>query len=905
MPKKGRSERGVLIAEQSANVEETPESLQTRLEKQLALLKEQIAQRKATEAALRRETALVKLLQEIAAAAHTAETITIAFQFALDKICQYTNWPIGHLYLLSPDGSEMLSGGIIYCSDNTIQAQFQPLSQRFRYTAESGWVGQVFRERKAIWIDDLATDSQFLHKDTIGEWGMKAGFAFPVMLKNEVVAILEFFTVAAAAPSPELLDAMTYIGTQLGRVIERIRSEQTLKQNQALLASAEKLAQLGSWEWDITKDTVTWSDEMYRIYGLDPATFGASYKAFLILVHPEDRAQVDQTIQESFQKRRTFTFYHRIIRPDDEIRTILAQGQPILNEQGDLIKMVGTGQDVTEQKKVEARLEYQAQQLIALNQMGQTVTATLDLHRVFEHVLATLLPLLKADGIFILLRDGDDLVFVATNEAWLPKVKGRRVSAQTGVASEVLRTGQTVCVHGPHATRPLYREIAESVAFEPNVLMVAPLRFQGELIGVMEAIHHNGNRFDEMDLQLLEAAAAWTAIAIGNAGLFEAQQQARHTAESLRDANVKLTQTLDLPTIITTLMEHLEQLLGNDKSCVLFPEGDTLHIEAARGDWAARQGTSLDIHRIPPLAEICEQKHSILVSDTANVENWPAPLSNVRQTRSWLGVPLLAGDYVLAIYIAGHSRPDQFNERHRLVAEALTGQAAIAVQNARLFEEVRVSRERLYRLNQQVVNAQEEERRRVSRELHDEAGQALTALKISLDLMRFSTDNEPMRQQLAEVADLTDKTMEHIRLLAHALRPPALDTFGLNTSLEGLCNDFAHRTQLKVRYTGAELPSLSDPVTISFYRFLQEALTNIIKHAKAGQIIVSLDYTRLTQQICLTVKDDGQGINPYPAKKSTGLGLAGMQERFELLGGEVTIASTPGQGTRVKACVTI
>ncbi len=142
-------------------------------------------------------------------------------------------------------------------------------------------------------------------------------------------------------------------------------------------------------------------------------------------------------------------------------------------------------------------------------------------------------------------------------------------------------------------------------------------------------------------------------------------------------------------------------------------------------------------------------------------------------------------------------------------------------------------------------------------------------------------------------------------MLAHALRPPALDTFGLNTSLEGLCNDFAHRTQLKVRYTGAELPSLSDPVTISFYRFLQEALTNIIKHAKAGQIIVTLDYTRLTQQICLTVKDDGQGINPYPAKKSTGLGLAGMQERFELLGGEVTIASTPGQGTRVKACVTI
>jgi signal transduction histidine kinase len=149
--------------------------------------------------------------------------------------------------------------------------------------------------------------------------------------------------------------------------------------------------------------------------------------------------------------------------------------------------------------------------------------------------------------------------------------------------------------------------------------------------------------------------------------------------------------------------------------------------------------------------------------------------------------------------------------------------------------------------------------------------------------------------------------MEHIRLLAHALRPPVLDTLGLNLALEGLCNDFAQRTRLDVQYRGTELPDLPDPMTICFYRFLQEALTNIAKHANARYVFVALSYTQSTRQVCLTVADDGNGmiIPQSSAEWRTGLGLAGMQERFELLGGEVMIESQPGQGTRLIACTTI
>jgi signal transduction histidine kinase len=236
----------------------------------------------------------------------------------------------------------------------------------------------------------------------------------------------------------------------------------------------------------------------------------------------------------------------------------------------------------------------------------------------------------------------------------------------------------------------------------------------------------------------------------------------------------------------------------------------------------------------------------------------------------------------------------------------MAGQAAIAVQNARLYTQVRMSRERLRNLTRQVVTAQEEERRRISRELHDEAGQALTALKISLDIIRVSLPAEQadIRAQLAETITLADDTMEQIRLLAHDLRPPVLDAIGLHLSLENFCADFARRTGLIIHYEGVELPTLTDTMRISFYRFLQEALANAAKHAQATQIWVTLQQTM--DMAILAVKDDGKGFSADDGlglKHTTGVGLPGMQERFELLGGQLEIRSTPDLGTALLASV--
>ncbi len=213
--------------------------------------------------------------------------------------------------------------------------------------------------------------------------------------------------------------------------------------------------------------------------------------------------------------------------------------------------------------------------------------------------------------------------------------------------------------------------------------------------------------------------------------------------------------------------------------------------------------------------------------------------------------------------------------------------------------------EAIQKLAKRLVFAQEEERHRLSRELHDEAGQALTALKLSLELIQgeLPIETEVLRKNLAEAIALTEATKERIRLLALGLRPPALDTVGLNLTLEAFCRDFSRRTQLAIRYEGTEVQGLSDAMNICLYRVLQEALTNVVRHAQASHVDVRL--LRDGQTVRLVVADNGRGFEGRQAKslleQATGIGLLGMQERLELLGGWLDVESAAGQGLRLVA----
>jgi PAS domain S-box-containing protein len=227
---------------------------------------------------------------------------------------------------------------------------------------------------------------------------------------------------------------------------------------------------------------------------------------------------------------------------------------------------------------------------------------------------------------------------------------------------------------------------------------------------------------------------------------------------------------------------------------------------------------------------------------------------------------------------------------------------ALEVRVAARTTELHRSREQLRKLTRKIVNSLEDERRRVSRELHDEAGQILIGLKYRLGeaLSGLPPDYETERKKIAMAMDGTDQAMQKIRSLAYALRPPTLDVAGINLALQGLCREFAEQASMLVDYRGVELAETGEEISISLYRILQEALTNVAKHA-AGTTRVNVALTRTKKAVVLTIIDNGAGYQSAIDHK--GIGLLGMQERLSLLGGHLEISPGKKKGTCLRATI--
>ena len=302
-------------------------------------------------------------------------------------------------------------------------------------------------------------------------------------------------------------------------------------------------------------------------------------------------------------------------------------------------------------------------------------------------------------------------------------------------------------------------------------------------------------------------------------------------------------------------------------------------------------------HLEKPFAEAFEKNKK---GQVAEYQYWLEIGDEVRWFSAKLSPVFLEGKFTGSVAVAR-----EITERKRMEEALQNAHEELVRRVERRTAELAMANEQLRRLARQIVSAQEEERQRLSRALHDEAGQALTALRISLELIQddLPVEFDLLRQRIGDAAALTDATMEQIRLLARDLRPPALDAVGLNPTLEAFCRDFAKRTQLPIDYLGLGLPMLPEAVNMCLYRFLQEALTNVAKHACANQVCVALRYDAET--VSLSVEDDGRGFDKQARLSVSGwpmgIGLLGMQERLESLGGRLEIESQPGQGTRLVA----
>lgn len=249
-------------------------------------------------------------------------------------------------------------------------------------------------------------------------------------------------------------------------------------------------------------------------------------------------------------------------------------------------------------------------------------------------------------------------------------------------------------------------------------------------------------------------------------------------------------------------------------------------------------------------------------------------------------------------------RPDcRFSPEDSSLLEAVGRQLGLAVEHAHLWADAEARRARQGRWLSEVIRAQEAERRRMSRELHDEAGQLLTALLMRLGSLEQASDIQDERlRDVRELKQLVRQLMNELHRLAVELRPAAIDQLGLVGALDGYLREFSARTGIAAKFERSSADTLDVPpdAEIAVYRVVQEALTNVAKHAEASEVDVLVG--RRNGSLVTVIEDNGRG---FDAEAQTTvdhrptLGLFGMRERAELLGGRLSIESTPGDGTAV------
>jgi PAS domain S-box-containing protein len=448
-----------------------------------------ITESKKNQLLIEKQSGLVKLLQEITVAANETFDIKEALKITVNKICRHIGWEVGHVYLLNKNN--VLESSRIWHLENPKKfSSFKNLTEKTLMTTGFGIPGKVMEIKQSLWIEDINASNIFARSRLKGKNVLKSALAFPILVNNEIAGVMEFFTARNIEEDKQIMNITENIGSQLGRVIERSRALDTIKDsetrfravaetaNEAIVTTdsdfnilyfnrsaenifqyreneikgknfldlfsvnehdelkktyrqirksdknitgrtiefagvrkdssefpldlslaswkstdgvyytamirdiskrkkaemelrkresqlryAQHIAHMGSFEWDIQNNHVTWSDELYKIYGVGMNEFDGTFEAFIKYIHPEDKENIRQQVENMLAKGSAFSLEERIIRPSGEIRILQTRGEFLKDENGNIVKLLGACQDITERKKAEEQLLLSEKQL--------------------------------------------------------------------------------------------------------------------------------------------------------------------------------------------------------------------------------------------------------------------------------------------------------------------------------------------------------------------------------------------------------------------------------------------------------------------------------------------------------------------------------------------------------------
>jgi signal transduction histidine kinase len=421
--------------------------------------------------------------------------------------------------------------------------------------------------------------------------------------------------------------------------------------------------------------------------------------------------------------------------------------------------------------------------------------------------------------------------------------------------------------------------------------LTVPVTARGKVLGVLDVQSDQLDAFDESDLAVLQSLAAQAGVAIENATLFEAEQRRAEQFRLISEVGQRIISIL-------TVDELLEQMAGMIKETFDYYhvgfgliEGDEVVSKAEVGPLReAYHAVRLKVGQKGIWGHVAQSAEPILLPDVSLDPRYVAVPDT--EVCSELCVPLISKGEVIGVLDAESDSLDAFDESDLVILQTLANQAAVAIENARLFEQT-------HRL------AAMEERNRLARDLHDAVTQTLFSSSLLAEALPVIWDKDQAegRRLLSEIRQLCRGALAEMRTLLMELRPASLVEASLEELLHQLSDSVTGRTGVPVSLT-IEGPYVLPPdVHTAFYRIVQEALNNIVKYAQASQISIVLQCNPLENEklrkVKLCVRDDGIGFDPdeIPADR---LGIGIMRERARAIGATLEIDTEIGHGTEVR-----
>jgi GAF domain-containing protein len=582
---------------------------------------------------------------------------------------------------------------------------------------------------------------------------------------------------------------------------------------------------------------------------------------------------------------------------------------------GDLLGRVYTDEDLRlaqtfadqaavalENARLFAETERRRRECLALGNVSQTLAQSLHPGGVAQRVVDCVRELVGvlAASVFRLDPASDALEEAASSG--LSPFRARRPRFPRGVGAVGLAvTERRAVVSDNVLVDPRLRFPPEVRAFLETTpiraILAVPLIVKEQVIGALGLVDASGRVFTDDDVRLAQAFADQAAVALENARLYADAERGRVEAEALAGLARTITATLDPTSVLRRVAAAGRELCGSDLAHILLRDAETDTMFARYG--VGHAVDEADAPRITRGRGAGGQAWSTgRPFRTANRPDDPRVRDDYPEATRREGV---IATLVVPIWISGQvegllyvsNRADRsFTDRDEAILIRLADHAAIAIQNATLYSH-------LQRLSGRLMEVQEAERRHLARELHDEIGQLLTGLRLTLDVPE--PPSPALAERLGQAQALVQELLERIRALSLDLRPSILDDLGVLPALLDNIERYMSQTKIRVHLEHSGLDRRFAPETeTGVYRIVQEALTNVARHGHVDEVTVRLWAT--DDVLGVQVEDHGAGFDPdavLGAGRSGG--LAGLRERAALLNGHLTVETHPGRGVRLTA----